>query len=200
MSLDNGLLNRLVMAQLPGLAAALQSAGGSAVNSGQLQRRQSNQDIADTMLRAAAGMLSPSPNRYPLGRLQRLGLGLGAALGGYDGDLQGGQLAGLITRGTMPNHARASTPRIHGRSAGPDRLGEGLVPSLPLARREAGSNQPRTARKGKQAGMLREFRGELGRRLESPAVLPGGWTLHGYAKEGAKPVYIGPAGQLMIYG
>ena len=47
---------------------------------------------------------------------------------------------------------------------------------------------------------LEDFTGTLASRLEHPAVLPGGWKLYGYEKEGGRPVYVGPKRQLRVYG
>ena len=80
MYLNSNLLAQLMLSQLPGLVGALQPAAAGPANLSEMARRQRNQNNASAMLSAASGLLTPSPNRYPLGALQRLGAGLGAAL------------------------------------------------------------------------------------------------------------------------
>jgi len=38
----------------------------------------------------------------------------------------------------------------------------------------------------------------VARRLEDPAVLPGGWELYGYDKKSDRPVYVGPGQELRV--
>jgi len=172
-----------------------------------MARRQHRQNVANAMLAAAAGLLTPSPTRYQLGPLQRLGAGLGAALQSYnDGAGQERILDALaMDGGGVP-------ARISGRSARPQRMmsapaatqlaaAQSAVSGRRTAavrRRMGGANE--MARKhGSARAALHKFDGTLASRLDHPAVLPGGWKLYGYAKDSGSPVYVGPDAELRIY-
>jgi len=81
---------------------------------------------------------------------------------------------------SAPMAAEASGAKALGRSA--------TLPSRAL--RKAPSRQLK----------LEDFSGTVARRLDHPAVLPGGWKLYGYEKEGGRPVYVGPGRKLRVYG
>jgi len=223
MDINTNLIARLMLNELPGLVGALQPAGPAAQNVSDAAGRQRNQNLANAMLSAASGLLAPSPNRYPLGPLQRLGVGLGAALQSYDGGAQQGRILDAlgIDGGGAPVQARVSAiapgrrggvaPHARARAAvAPE--GAAVAADAPAApalagaagdgalRRLAGraGGVPRKA--GTRAVKLEPFTGTLARRLEHPAVLPGGWKLYGYEKESGRPVYTGPGLQLRVYG
>jgi len=109
MNLNNNLIARLMLNELPGLVGALQPAGGAPQNLGEMARRQHSQNRANAMLSAASGLLTASPNRYPLGPLQRLGAGLGAALQSYN---EAGQQGGILD--ALGMDARRATARERG--------------------------------------------------------------------------------------
>ena len=197
--------------ELPGLVGALQPAGGAPQDLSELARRQHRQNVANAMLAAASGLLTPSPNRYPLGPLQRLGAGLGAALQSYgEGagqerimDALAADNAGARSRGEAGAQAALGGAPLrapHGRGALKATAGEAAAASgaMPAPRRIAGRSGGAA---GKAEGArLRKFSGTLARRLEHPAVLPGGWHLYGYEKGSDRPVYVGPDRELRIYG
>jgi hypothetical protein len=189
---------------LQGLLGVLQSAGAGPGNMSELARRQKNQNLANSMLAAAAGLLTPSPNRYPLGPLQRMGAGLGAALGTLDqSEGEGAEYGGgepLASLSHAPKKAMARTGRV---TAGAE---------LTSTRSASGKGHPsRTPRRAARTGIgpvpqaqmgearLRRFTGTLSHRLEHPAILPGGWQLYGYEDKSGSPVYVGPGRQLRIY-
>src|SRR5260370_20882284 len=113
MDINTNLIARLMLSELPGLVGALQPAGPGAQNVSDQARRQRNQNLANAMLSAASGLLAPSPNRYPLGPLQRLAVGLGAGLQSYnDGAQQGRVLDALgIDGADGPGQARVRSMR-----------------------------------------------------------------------------------------
>src|SRR5260370_19595178 len=96
MDINTNLIARLMLNELPGLVGALQPAGPGAQNMSDPARRQRNQNLANAMLSAASGLLAPSPNRYPLGPLQRLGVGLGAGLQSYNDGAAQGRVPGAV--------------------------------------------------------------------------------------------------------
>ena len=223
MNLNSNLIGRLMLNELPGLAGAMQPAGGGTQSLAELAGRQHSQNLATAMLSAAAGLLAPSPNRYPLGPLQRLSAGLGAALQSYNG---GAQQGGILD--ALEMDGRAAQPRASGAGpvrpggAGPVRPGgagrcgragwavrPARTTSAPAAAEASGAKVLGriTARSGSAARKpasrqptLEEFTGTLASRLDHPAVLPGGWKLYGYEKEGGRPVYVGPGHRLRVYG
>jgi hypothetical protein len=85
--------------------------------------------------------------------------------------------------------ARSASAPVAGEGAGAHALGRTGVLSSRAVRKPA-SRQLK----------LEDFSGTLASRLDHPAVLPGGWKLYGYAKEGGRPVYVGPGQQLRVYG
>jgi hypothetical protein len=200
MDINSGSIGRLVANELPGLLGALQPAAGAAQNIGQIARRQS---LANAMLAAAAGLLTPSSNRYPLGPLQRLGAGLGAALESLDA--APAPLAMFQTPGgnTAPGEGAAmeGAARKQGRVFALSKVAarsDGARQRPSSAPRRTASGGPRLlGRPGRP--VLRKFNGALGRRLEHPAVLPGGWQLYGYEAKSGHPVYAGPGRELRVY-
>jgi hypothetical protein len=165
------------------------------------------------MLAAASGMLARSPNRYPLGPLQRLGAGLGALQSYSEGGARGrildalgmdghgarsrtGATARAALKGTAPARAvpAAAAPEL----AGADSLDSGRR-AAPAPRRIAGRATAAHRKAAAGGATLRKFSGTLARRLNHPAVLPGGWQLYGYEKESGRPVYVGPDRELRIY-
>ncbi len=199
---------RLLIEELPGLAGAIQPLGAGAQSLSEMARQQRNQSLANAMLAAASGLLMPSPNRYPLGPLQRLGAGLGAALQAYNEGAapvrvldalgmegQGGQSrTGAATREALGGIApvRMAPASAAAKSA--------AVESAVSGRRLGPAPHSAAARKSVSGGpMLRRFTGTVARRLEHPAVLPGGWELYGYEENSGQPVYVGPGQELRIY-
>jgi hypothetical protein len=198
---------RLLIEELPGLAGAIQPLSGGAQSLSELAR-QPNQSLTNAMLAAASGLLMPSPNRYPLGPLQRLGAGLGAALQAYN---EGAAQAPVLDAPAMEGQGGQSRTGAAAREG----LG-GIAPAQPVRmpaaaklaavesavsdRRVGPAPRSAAARKSVSGGpMLRKFSGTLARRLEHPAVLPGGWELYGYEEESGRPVYVGPDQELRIY-
>ncbi len=202
MNHNSNLIARLTLNQLPGLAGALQPAGGLQSLS-ELARRQHSQNLANAVLSAASGLLAPRPN--PPAPLQRLGAGLGAALQSYNGGTPQGRILealGMVGRAAQPRAsaggaarpggdaprrapARKAPAPVHGAVAGAQALGR-----VSSALRKPASRQFK----------LEDFTGTLARTLDHPAILPGGWKLYGYDKEGGRPVYIGPGRKLRVYG
>ncbi len=202
---------RLLIEELPGLAGAIQPLGTGAQSLSELARQQRSQGLANAMLAAASGLLTPSPNRYPLGPLQRLGAGLGAALQAYNEGAaqvpmldalamggQGGQSrTGAATRDRLGGIAPVQSVRMPPASAAAKLA---AVESAVSGRRVGPAPLSAAARKSASGGpTLRRFTGTLARRLEHPAVLPGGWELYGYEEESGRPVYVGPGQELRIY-
>ncbi len=208
MNLNSNLIARLMLNQLPGLAGALQPAGGAPQSPSEMARQQHNQNLTNAMLSAASGLLAPSPNRYPLGPLQRLSAGLGAALQSYSGGAQQGGILDALEmdgRAAQPRASAAAAARP-GRVA-PVRTARTVSAPVPAeasglktlgrtAARAGGAPRQPASRQLK----LEEFTGTLASRLDHPAVLPGGWKLYGYEKEGGRPVYMGPGRRLRVYG
>src|SRR5271165_6962084 len=147
MNLNNNLIARLMLNELPGLVGALQPAGGAPQSASEMARRQHSQNLANAMLSAASGLLTPSPNRYPLGPLQRLGAGLGAALQSYnEAGQQGGILDALGMDGRAAQRsvsavaaarpgrvaprpvARMGSARVAAEASGAKALGRGTTP------------------------------------------------------------------------
>ena len=196
MNVDARSVGRVLANELPGLLGVLQPGAGAAQNPAEAARRQG---LANAMLAAAAGLLTPSPNRYPLGPLQRLGAGLGAALESLDAappsalfQTSGGEAAG---QGSATEGAARKKGRVLAKVAAPA-AAAGQRPSKEPHR--AGSRG--AGRLARQRGpALRKFNGSLGRRLEHPAVLPGGWQLYGYEAKSGNPVYAGPGRELRVY-
>ncbi len=203
MAIDTDSSGTLVANQLPGLLGILQPAGAATLD--QLARGQDRRQLANAMLAAAAGLLTPSPNRYPLGPLQRLGAGLGAALGSYDrGAIPTGIFAALDGRRGLPHvgiEALGSGARPRRRSGaaadGAARLASGALQAA--ARLRAGGTLEPSGAAPSGRRRLRKFTGSLGRRLDHPASLPGGWELYGYEKQTGNPVYAGPGSELRVY-
>jgi hypothetical protein len=202
MEVNSNLLARLI-SELPGLTGALQPAQTVAQNIVDMARRERAQNLANAMLAAASGLLAPSPNGYRLSPLQRLGMGLGAALESYDETAPRAQiLDALRIQGRQgQSGASAGAPELSGETA--QRAAEEspakgyadnrAVAGVRFTQRTVGApHQSRPAR-------LREFTGSVGVRLNHPAVLPGGWTLYGYEKATGRPVYLGPEQRLGIY-
>ena len=193
MYLNSNLLAQLMLSQLPGLVGALQPAAAGPANLSEMARRQRNQNNASAMLSAASGLLTPSPNRYPLGALQRLGAGLGATLQSHtDGANQVSILdaLGMEGRGGQSRAsatARSGAPGLHAQAR---RHGAPVPAAL-----AAGPASEAPVRRPK----LRQFTGTVANRLEHPPVLPGGWKLYGYEQDTGSPVYVGPGQQLRIY-
>ncbi len=190
---------RFVVDEMPGLLGAIQPLGAPQSLS-ELARQQRSRNLANAMLAAASGMLMPSPNGYPLGRLQRLGAGLGAALQSYNEGAEQGRILdalgmdsqGASRGGTMAHPALGAV--------GPS--GPQLAPATSTVsdRRSAPAPRPMTGGKPPAIGpRLRKFNGKLASRLEHPAVLPGGWELYGYEEESGNPVYAGPGAELRTY-
>jgi hypothetical protein len=207
MNLNNNLIARQMLNELPGLVGALQPAGGAPQSLSDMARRQHSQNLANAMLSAASGLLTPSPNRYPLGPLQRLGAGLGAALQSYDeGGQQGGILDALGMDGRVtPRRVSAVGAARPGRVAPRPRA---RIASAPVAAEALGAKvlgrsatlPSRALRKAASRQLkLEDFSGTVAQRLDHPAVLPGGWKLYGYEKEGGRPVYMGPGRKLRVY-
>ncbi len=209
MNHNSNLIARLTLNQLPGLAGALQPAGAAPQGLNELARLQHSQNLANAMLSAASGLLTPSPNRYPPAPLQRLGAGLGAALQSYNRGTPQGRILealGMDGRAEQPRASAGAAARpgrdapgraparkapapVHGAAAGAQALGRtGVLSSRAL--RKPASRQLK----------LEDFSGTLASRLDHPAVLPGGWKLCGYDQEGGRPVYVGPGRKLRVYG
>jgi hypothetical protein len=208
MNLNSNLIARLMLNELSGLGGALQPAGAAPQNLSEMARRQRNQNLTNAMLSAASGLLTPSPNRYPLGTLHRLGAGLGAALQGYnEGAPQAGILDALgmgggtaLPRGDAAAAGRrgAPIPRRAGRTVPAPLAAAASAGKIPgRAQASAGSAVRKPASRPLK---LEDFTGTLARRLEHPAVLAGGWKLYGYENESGRPVYMGPGRQLRVYG
>jgi hypothetical protein len=205
---------RLLIEELPGLAGltgAIQPMGGGQ-SSSELVRQQRNQNLANTMLAAASGLLMPSPNRYPLAPLQRLGAGLGAALQTYNEGAQQARVldalrmeGGGLQSGTdaiAPQGLGGVAPVQPARIAPAPRTPESAAGESAVSERQRlGPALRRTmSRNAVSMGpVLRRFNGRLARRLEHPAILPGGWELYGYEEETGNPVYAGPGQELRIY-
>ncbi len=199
-------ITRLLMEELPGLAGALQPLGAGALSLSEAARQQRDQSLANAMLAAASGLLTPSPNRYPLGPLHRLGAGLGAALQAYG---QGAAQAPVLD--TLAMRGQGGQPRSSARSGAlapaPVRVPPvssaaklAAVASAVSDRRVGPASRAGAARKGASVGpMLRKFSGTPARLLEHPAVLPGGWELYGYEQDSGRPIYIGPDRELGVY-
>lgn len=188
---------------LQGLLGVLQSAGEAPGGMSELARRQKNQNLANSMLAAAAGLLTPSPNRYPLGPLQRMGAGLGAALGTLDqSEGDGAEYGGgePLALSRAPKNAMARTGRV---TAGAEftsarsTSGKGHSSRTPRRAARTGIGPVPQAQTGE--ARLRKFTGRLSHRLEHPAILPGGWQLYGYEEKSGSPIYVGPGRQLRIY-
>jgi hypothetical protein len=203
MELDSNLLARLMINELPGLAGALQRAQRAPQSLAELIRQGRNQNLANAMLAVASGLLAPSPNRYPLNPLQRLGLGLGAVLGSYDASAPQGPILDVVEM-----EDRRRQPRIGAIARG----GVGEVAAAPPARtgpspaRSSGEAEVQLTQRAvgaprqPQAAKLTKFTGRLAKRLDHPVVLPGGWTLYGYEQDTGRPVYLGPERRLGVYG
>ena len=209
MNLDGNLMARLMIAELPGLAGALQLSSGPAKSPSELMRRQHRENLAKAMLVAATGMLAPSRNLYRLKQLQRLGAGLAAlqsegaarervqaALGLDGASLQ--SRSGVIARAGLKK-----TVPAHAVSAAAASQSPGVEPAGSARRSAAASS--RVARRAKETdrrasggSMLRRFGGTMVR-LDHPAILPGGWQLYGYEKQSGRPVYLGPNRELRVY-
>jgi hypothetical protein len=169
----------------------------------QIAGGQDRQNLANAMLAAVAGLLMPSRNRYPLGPLQRLGAGLGAALETYN-EAPGRVIYGLgassapYEGGAFDGAAARSARGFRPKALGGTRASGSRVNFAPegrrIARRLTGPAKAQSA-----GSRLRKFNGTVARRLDHPAVLPGGWQLYGYEKESGNPIYAGPDSQLRIY-
>ena len=179
MNLNTNLLARLMLSQLPGLVGALQGGAAAPANPSDLARRQRNQNNAVAMLSAASGLLTPSPNRYPLGPLQRMGSGLGAAL---QNSTDGANQASILDALGMGGRPGPGQPAPARRQPVPAAAAQGTAP-------ERAAHRPK----------LRQFTGTVANRLDHPPVLPGGWKLYGYEQDTGSPVYVGPGQQLRIY-
>jgi hypothetical protein len=211
MNINSNLIARLLINELPGLAGALQPLG-TAQGTNELARRGNSQNLSNAMLAAASGLLASNPSRYPLGPLQRLGGGLGAALqalsqgtgqepmadapgfdnGGYRGGGRGGRPALGGIAGARPRRARsAGIPELQ-RVESAVSAGHASAAPQRIVRRGTGTAAASGAR------TLRKFSGTVARRLDHPAVLPGGWQLYGYEESGS-PIYVGPDQKLRIY-
>ncbi len=207
MNPKNKLIAQLMLKELPGLAGALQNGGGARQSLSQLARRQHHDHLANAMLSAVSSLLTPRPNRYPLGELQRLGAGLGAALpNSNEGGQQGGILDALGTDGRAQQRMSA-VAAAHPEKVAPRPPARGMSApaaaevSGAMALRRAATPPRRALRKPASRQLkLEDFSGTVARRLDHPAVLPGGWKLYGYEKEGGRPVYVGPGRKLRVYG
>jgi len=182
MNLNTNLLARLMLSQLPGLVGALQAGAAAPANPSDLARRQRNQNNAVGMLSAASGLLTPSPNRYPLGPLQRMGAGLGAALQSSTDGANQASILDALGMGGRPGSGEPRQPAQARRQPVPAALAQGPAPEAP-------AHRPK----------LRQFTGIVANRLDHPPVLPGGWKLYGYEQDTGSPVYVGPSQQLRIY-
>jgi hypothetical protein len=208
---DSNSLGELVTNQLPGLLGVLQPAAAGAMSLNQAASGHNRQNLANAMLAAAAGLLTPSPNRYPLGPLQRLGAGLGAAMESYDrGPAPMGILSALEGRRGLPRAAgaideadRATRPMRRDASRGPRATAAAQSDSraelASVARPKAAGARVASRNTVSDNRRLRKFNGSLGRRLDHPASLPGGWELYGYEKQSGHPVYVGPGSELRVY-
>jgi hypothetical protein len=217
MNRNHNVIARLMIEELPGLVGALQPAGGGARTLSDLARRQHRQNLANAMLAAASGLLMPGVNRDPLGPLQGLGAGLGAALQGYNrGPGQAGILdaLGMVAGRGQPGHTARRRAVSNGNPSQKSArtVSAPIAPELEDGEQAASSGRAsfaphRGARRmsgaahkaGRRGATLRKFSGTIGQRLEDPAVLPGGWQLYGYEKESGRPVYMGPGQELRIY-
>lgn len=169
MNRNANVLARLMLTQLPGLVGAMQLAAVASPSLSELARRQRNQNMTNALLSRAAGLLAPRAN-YPLMPPPRLG----------------------IPAPQVEARRKPATKPAEGLTA--DALAGQVAEPARLAGRSAMHRQgaPRVPR-------LREFTGILASRLDSPAVLPGGWKLYGYERGTDSPVYIGPGRQLRVY-
>jgi hypothetical protein len=174
MNRDTNLLARLMLTQLPGLVGAMQLAAVVPPGLSELARRQRNQNMANALLATASGFLPFSPSRYASVTPQQ----------------PGGQAAQAF-RKPAPEPAQRSA------ADGPAAQDSASVRSVPsrLIKRAASAHH----QGGLDVPRLREFTGILANRLNSPAVLPGGWKLYGYERDTGRPVYIGPGRQLRVY-
>lgn len=213
MNLDGNPMARLMINQLPGLAGALQPSSGAAQRPSDLARRQQRQNLAKAMLVAASGMLAASPNRHPLGPLQRLGAGLGALQSQGDGGARArilealgmdgrgvqsrtGAIAPAALKKTAPDRASSAAAEQDVTGAEPPDSARRAAPASRRIARRANAAHHKAAAGGHK---LRKFSGKVGRHLDHPAVLPGGWQLYGYEKESGKPLYAGPNRELRVY-
>lgn len=207
MNFNTNLLARLAT-ELPGLAGALQPIN-SAVQLGDLARRQQRRNLADAVISA---LVSRSSNRPPVGLPQRASGGRGALQGYGSGGAPVRILDGLDDTGESgKQQRRGSTAPMAVRSPAPTRaVAEAATPDMGNTGAEGSGEQnaPRRRVRGasgihrKSAGggaTLRKFEGTLARTLKDPAVLPGGWQLYGYEKESGRPVYVGPKRELRVY-
>jgi hypothetical protein len=191
MKSNRNVIARLMIAELPGLAGALAPSGRAAQIIADLARRQHRQNQANAVLAAASGRPASGMNRYPVEPLQRLGAGLAAAL--PIGNRVAGQ-AGLLERpgtirGTKPAGPAPVAPEVEAEDSPDSRRRVATAP-----RRVAGHTKGAAHKGVARRPTLRKFKGTLGRRLEHPAVLPGGWALYGFEKQSGNPVYVGPGG------
>jgi hypothetical protein len=206
MNPNSNVIAQLIIDELPGLVGALQPPRGGQ-NLNELARRQRSRNLSNALLAGASGLLSPSPNRYPLGLLQRLGAGLGAAVQSYNqGANQEGILEALGMNGggasaggaaPHPRFSQAASKAI--RTPPVTSAEEALTAESSISGRRSMPREPRGMQGAGKGATLRKFSGVLTRRLEHPAVLPGGWQLYGYEKESGNPVYIGPKQELRTY-
>lgn len=102
------LLARLMQRRMPGMTGLIAIGAHRAIPAAAAQR----DALASALLAAAGAIAGPNPTRYPLGGLQRLGLGLGAGL--HAASLLGRTPTPLVPIALAADEAmrRASQPRL----------------------------------------------------------------------------------------
>jgi len=198
--------------ELPGLVGALQPLNGAQSPNEQLGR-QNRLNVANAMLAAASGLLAPNSKQNPLGLAQKLGAGLGTGLQSHNAGtgqerllhalgMNGRGLSAAIPTSLAGLAGMAPALRLASGPTAPEPAAEKSVASdrHPAQRARRSARRANTARKpAPPAGpTLQKFSGSVARRLEDPAVLPGGWELYGYDKKSDRPVYVGPGQELRV--